>query len=472
MQQVGLVGLSYRHAGSGHIAGFALSREELPQRLPSLRAALGVDELVYLSTCNRVELVFAVGEGREAQDCRAQIFRSLTGREPAAGEARSVLRAWTGEAAIEHLFLVACGLDSAQAGEREIAVQLRAAWEAARLAGTCAATLDHVIGEALAMSNRVQQLAAGARAPSLADIAVEQMRRHLGADPYAVALVGVSPMTRRAGEQLSRAGVPLLLVNRTPAVAEQFASELNARLRENSAADRQIAAPPIAIASLEEFKARPRPVAGVMAAAAASAAILDTFALMNLRRAAPRAPLLVDFGLPPNIDPPASKAAGLERIGMDELIEAAQEQRISQLMRLAPVRAAIDDRLARLRSQLAARSIGRQLAGLREDFERIASSEMERLLGEGLQDLSAAQKEQLQRFATTIARRLAHLPLAGMRAAAEHASAEVIEAFFREARLQRGTGPDQAARPPPASVESSPGTEFVENPYQGTKEHS
>ncbi len=438
MQQVGLVGLSYRHAGSGHIAGFALARDELPARLPQLRAALGVDELVYLSTCNRVELIFAMGEGLEAQDCRTLIFRSLTGREPAPGEARSVLRAWTGEAAIEHLFLVACGLDSAQAGEREIATQLRAAWEAARLAGTCAATLDHVIGEALAMSNRVQQLAAGARAPSLADLAVERMRRHIGSAAPPVALVGVSPMTRRAGEALHRAGVSLLIVNRSPPAAEQFVTDLKARIGEPGA--------PIATLSLEEFRSHPPPVAGVMTATAAAVAVLDSAALAKLARAADRAPLLIDFGLPPNIEPDAARAQGLERIGMDELIEAAQEQRIAQLMRLAPVRAAIDERLGRLRSQLAARGIGRQLAGLREDFERIAGVEMDRLLMQDLQALSPGQKEQLQRFAITMARRLAHLPLAGMRAAAEHASAETVEAFFREARLQRPAGRQSGAR--------------------------
>jgi len=47
---------------------------------------------------------------------------------PAAREAARILRAWTGEAAVEHLLLLACGLDSAQLGEHEIAAQLRGAW--------------------------------------------------------------------------------------------------------------------------------------------------------------------------------------------------------------------------------------------------------------------------------------------------------------------------------------------------------
>jgi len=95
-----------------------------------------------------------------------------------------------------------------------------------------------------------------------------------------------------------------------------------------------------------------------------------------------------------------------------------------------------------LRGQLAARSIGRQLADLRGAFERIAAEEVDRALAGELRGLAEEHKAQVQRFATTMARRLAHLPLAGMRAAAAEGSIETVEAFFREARLQRkGKGP-------------------------------
>jgi glutamyl-tRNA reductase len=112
------------------------------------------------------------------------------------------------------------------------------------------------------------------------------------------------------------------------------------------------------------------------------------------------------------------------------------------------VRAAIDERLARLRSELAARAIGPQLAELRGAFERIAAAEVERLLKGELADLDAARRERLAGWATMLAHRLAHLPLSGMRAAAEHASAEATAAFFREARLTRSNPPDIEPTPP------------------------
>jgi hypothetical protein len=48
-----------------------------------------------------------------------------------------------------------------------------------------------------------------------------------------------------------------------------------------------------------------------------------------------------------------------------------------------------------------------------------------------------SQRQVMQRLGSTVARRLAHLPLAGLRAAAAHASTDAVDAFFREAKLTR-----------------------------------
>ena len=420
MHQVGVVGLSYRHAGVDEVARFAVPKAEVAARLPALRSSLGASEILYLGTCNRVEVLYATSDGSPAGDSRREVFRALIGREPQPGEASRILRAWTGEAALEHLFLVACGLDSAQAGEQEIAAQLRGAWEAARTAQTCGPTLNRLIGEALSMANRVHRLEAGVRAPSLADLAADRVQVHLAGKPATVAMVGVSPMTKRCGLALHRAGIPLLVVNRTLEVAEEFAQTVSGR-----------ALP------LDQFRTHPADVAALVLAAGGTDPVLGPDALASLARAVSRPPLIIDFGVPPNADPATARRLGLMRVGMNDLIQAAQERRVAQLMRLAPVRAAIDERLNRLRAELATRAIGRKLSDLRDTFEQIAAAEVDRALGAELRDLDDSQRENLHRLTSMIARRLAHLPLAGLRAAAAHAGADAVDAFFREARLSR-----------------------------------
>ena len=217
------------------------------------------------------------------------------------------------------------------------------------------------------MANRMQRLAAGAKPVSLAELAAERMRRHHAGQPGPIALIGVSPMTRRCGALLHEAGIPLLVVNRTLDTAQEWAQSVGAEAM-----------------SLDDFRAHPRDVAGIVVATGGSEAVLDAAALARLVRVTPKPPLVVDFGLPPNIDPTAASHAGITRIGMDEMIQAAQERRMSQLLRLAPVRAAIDERLARLRAQLATRAIGPQLAQLRGAFEQIATDEVDQLLTEGV----------------------------------------------------------------------------------------
>jgi glutamyl-tRNA reductase len=421
MHQIGVVGLSYRHAGVEEVARFAVPRTEVPVRLPALRAVLKASEILYVGTCNRVEVLYSTEDGGPAQDSRAEVFRILSGREPAPGEASRILRAWTGEAAVEHLFLVACGLDSAQAGEHEIAAQLRDAWEDSRAAHTCGPILDRLVGEALGMARRMRRLSAGVRAPSLAELAAERVLQHLRnfADRPPVALLGVSPMTRRAAAILRQAPVPLVIANRTLDAAAELAASVSGEAL-----------------SLEEFRVRP-PAVSALVLAAGGTALLDAAALARLKAAAPGAPLLIDLGVPPNVDPDAARAAGIARVGMHELIELARSRRLAELVRLAPVRAAIDERLGRLRTELALRAIGPRLAQLRARFEQIAVDEVARALQGELRTLDARERSQLERLAATLAHRLAHLPLAGLRAAAPHASNEAVEAFFEGARSLR-----------------------------------
>jgi glutamyl-tRNA reductase len=230
-------------------------------------------------------------------------------------------------------------------------------------------------------------------------------------------------MTRRCAVILHEAGLALLIVNRTLQAAEELARSVSAQ-----------ALP------LDRFRAEPPAADALVLAAGGGEPVLDAPALARLTAWVAPAPLLIDFGVPPNVDPATAQRAGVARVGMNDLIEAAQGRRLAQLVRLAPVRAAIDERLAHLRSELATRAIGPRLADLRGAFEQIAAEEVARALRHELRTLDDRQRGQLERLASTVARRLAHLPLAGLRAAAVHASQDVVDAFFDAARKRRARG--------------------------------
>lgn len=418
MDRFALIGASYKSAGIDRLGQLAWPKAEVEDRLRALAARLGVSEIAYIGTCNRIEFVVAGGDELTAQACRDGIGQFF-GATLDGADVRQVFRAWVGEGAAEHLFLVASGLDSAQAGEREIYNQVRQAWSTAKAAGTSGPQLDYLFAEALRAAQDVhREIAGAASAESLADYAVKRALAHLQSEaggtkrerpPPRIVLVGISPMTRRTGRALAAQGLPVTVVNRTFEAAEELARELNG------------AAQP-----LEAFLRDPGAVDVIVTAVGGAAPIIDLAVAGRIAAAAP-APgtLVVDLGVPPNVDPAAGAIEGLTRLGMDAVIADAALGRTERLRELASARLVVDDHLDRLRGEYAIREASSLIQDLTMQYQRAAVESLRRL------PKTAATEDGLRQWAEGFARRLAHAPLKGLRALATEAGPQAVQAYLR-----------------------------------------
>src|SRR2546428_3491524 len=103
--------LSHRFAPAEVLEKLAVPTAELGDVLGRLHVVPFIDEVAVLSTCNRVE-VYAAAHGPAGQVTRAVAdLMAARGRMPA-GEGLRMARLPVGAPAAEHLFSVACGLDS------------------------------------------------------------------------------------------------------------------------------------------------------------------------------------------------------------------------------------------------------------------------------------------------------------------------------------------------------------------------
>lgn len=113
---------------------------------PELRGAVAV------STCNRVELYLdidapAITAHALARQGFERALAELGGE--AARDLTTTAEVLDDAAAVHHLFSVCAGLDSVAVGEEEIAGQVRRAASRARETGTSSGRLDHVVQEAI-----------------------------------------------------------------------------------------------------------------------------------------------------------------------------------------------------------------------------------------------------------------------------------------------------------------------------------
>ena len=432
MNRIAVAGISWRQGGPEALARFTLATEGRPEAVKRLAAGLGVAELVYVATCNRVEVAF-VGDGRTALGAyRPRIFEGLTGGSGTPGEAARTFRAWAGEGAMEHLILVTAGLDSARVGETDVAAQVRRSFEQSRELGLVGTRLGLVFEEALKVARRVHaSTALGHGRESLAEIALDRLRSRLAEAAGPVALVGVSAMTERCARSLAAEGTRVVVVNRTLARALEFAQSAGAEAL-----------------ALADFLAEPPGVEAIVSATGAEAAV---FRRADLERLAARVPsgrplLAVDMAVPPDVEPGDARAAGVERIGMEEVIAEAERSRERRLEEMADARTLVDEALLSLRRRLSDRLVAPLLAAVQRRYRSTAVEGLERLFKRELVGLGESERDAVRRWAETLARRFAHLPTAGLREVAHAAGPEAVDAFFSRADAGLAAALREAAR--------------------------
>lgn len=419
MDRIGLTGVSWRRQGTGAVARFTIPVDERPQVLRRIADHAGLEELVYLATCNRVEVIY-VGDGRRPIGAyRPRIYEAITGETPALGEAERALTAWVGEGAVEHVFDVAAGLDSAMMGETEIRGQMRDALELSRSLGLTGTRLEWLFEEAAKTARRVHgSTDIGQGKVSLAEIAILHARQRLAETPSPLALVGVSPMTVRCAEKLSQEGIEIIVFNRSLEHAEELAAKVGGTAR-----------------SLAELGAGSDGIEVVVCATGSPDAVLSR---ADLERLAARVPsgrplLVVDMANPPDVEPADAHAAGIERIGMEEIVEEAQEHRHQRSDAAAAARDIVDQSLTKLRDQMADKALSPMLVSMQQKYQETTQVALERLFRKDLVTLDEKDREVVRRWAQVLARRLAHVPLVGMRAIAREKGLSAAETFLADA---------------------------------------
>jgi glutamyl-tRNA reductase len=147
--------LSHRFVPAEVLEKLAVPTGELGEVLARLHTVPGVDEAVVLSTCNRVEVYAAVsGPATQVTGAVANLLAARGHVQP--DEVIRVARIWLDGAAAEHLFSVACGLDSMAVGEDQIVAQIKAAAWAAGAARTTGPAVTNLINAALRASKRAR----------------------------------------------------------------------------------------------------------------------------------------------------------------------------------------------------------------------------------------------------------------------------------------------------------------------------
>lgn len=465
-----VVGLSHHSASLPVLERVAITGDDLAKLLHDVHASAHVAEAVAVSTCNRVEVYAEVDKFHGGVSSISELLARYSGVP--LEELTRHLYVHYEERAVQHVFGVACGLDSMVIGEEQILGQVRGALRLAQDRGTVGRTLNELLQHALRVGKRARSTTDIGRAgATLVSVGLRAAARTIGPLTGLRALVvGAGSISSLAVNTLAAEGVgEIVVANRT--------YERAARL----AAGAGVPARPVELADL------PAALAGadlvISCTGAAGLVITAEHVRAATRGRAVTGPdgvrrgdsslFLLDLALPHDVDPSVRALPGVALLDLDGLRAAGDDD--GRAADIAAVRRIVAEELAEFARAARAAQVSPTVVALRSKAAEVVDAELARLTGR-LPDVDDTVRGEIAHTVRRVVDKLLHGPTVRVKELAAGPGGDTYADALRELfdldptapeavtradlGADPGLGPEPAAGPGPAlapAAEGAPG---------------
>ena len=186
-----------------------------------------INEVLILSTCNRVEIFASV---KNCENALEHIFYELSEFfSISVGELKEKADIYEDNAAIHHIFSVASSLDSVVVGETQIVGQIKDAFKFCFDHGFCSQKIARVMHHTFRCAATVRSSTEISSSPvSISSVAVNKAKELAGGSlaGFSALVIGAGEMSRICAEHLIKNGCNVIVINRNVEKAQELAKEL------------------------------------------------------------------------------------------------------------------------------------------------------------------------------------------------------------------------------------------------------
>ncbi len=385
-----------------------------------------VDEMFFLSTCNRVEFLFT---SRDCDLALAEVKTLLLDYlgNPPASLLEAHLYVHENLQAVQHLFRVSSSLDSMVVGEPQILGQLKAAYREATECHTVRVILNRLLHKSFSVAKRVRsETMIGSHAVSISYAAVELARKIFGElKGKRVLLVGAGEMAELAAEHLLAQGVRHMTVtNRTQERAFELARRFKADTIPFDHLGDGLRTTDIVLTSTGS----PDPIVSYQ----------NVKSRMRERRNRPL--FFIDIAVPRDVEPRVNEIDNVYVYDIDDLqgvVDLNREDRKREAMKAEHI---ITEETLKFQNWLETLEVVPTIIALREKAETIRASELQRTFTQ-LPDLSLKERHAIEVLTGSIVKKLLHDPILFLKKKADRDSKEVFVDYTQQLfNLSDGNG--------------------------------
>jgi len=402
VQQLTVIAFTHKTTALNDLSRYFLHDENHDERLQKLKILTGIHELLYLSTCNRIEFVFT-HSGKPDNHFLEGFFKNFRDdwNEEEIAFAISHARIFENDSAIRHLMEVASSLDSMVVGEREIITQVRNAYERCKRAGLTGDLLRLVIKNVITTSKQVYtETGVGEHPVSVVSLAFRKLRSLNIPEDARFIIVGAGETNGNLLKYLDKHGYKnFSIFNRTLSKAEMLADGFSSR---------KTSATAYGLDELQNFK---KGFDVLITCTGAPDAIINSAVYQSLLQNDAGKKLIIDLALPADVDDEVIKRFDVQYIGLEELkLEAEQNLR----EREAEVKSAlyvIDEGIEEFHTQFRTRKVELKMREVPEKIRAIKTKAMNDVFAADINSLDEKSKEVLLNVMNYMEKKCISIPM-------------------------------------------------------------
>jgi glutamyl-tRNA reductase len=379
--EIVLIGVNHRTAPVELRERVSFTVEQAQKAAEELRSRGVLSETLVLSTCNRSELYGVPPEASPDSASAMELFLATFHHIDPSMLTSSLYRRRDHDA-VRHLFRVASGLDSMLLGEAEILGQVREAYRIALDLGATGPVLNRMFQNALEVGKRVRtETEIGKKPVSVAFAGVKLAERIFGSlKEHSALILGAGATGEQVMDHLRDRGIANLRVaNRSRERARELALRTGAGVVEWESLNTSLAWPDMIVSSVST----PEPVL--------TRAMLER----AMAERSNRSLLLVDLGMPRNIEPSAGDLYNVYLYDMDHLTEIVEQNKKARQDEVPHAEAIVEEQVEKFQKWQSGVEAAAVVSALRE---RLAA-EREAFLRERLADWPQLSPEDRSRMA-------------------------------------------------------------------------
>ncbi len=396
-----VLGLSHKTAPVETRELFSLPKSELTAFYERLSEA-GVEESVYVSTCNRVEIYMTAEDSESAVETIKRLMEYYT-KFPHEQFMSSVYTRY-GTDAVKHLLSVASSLDSMVIGENEITGQIKESYKKAVECGTTGTIMNRLFHRAFTTSKRVRTETEISRNPlSIASIAVEQAKNIFSdLSSRSALLIGAGEMGELILKYLVKENLhKIVLANRTSENAERICRDIDydAEIINISRIDQALMNVDIVITSVTA----PHHVITSS----------DIKSIMFERGDKPI--FLIDIAVPRNIEPSVTETENVYLYNVDNLKDIADSNMRGRMQELEKANSIIDEDVEEFVSWYDELAIAPTITMIKNKFNEIRENELNKYKNRKMKHLSEEDFRLVEEITTQIMNKTLHNPIMNLK---------------------------------------------------------